>query len=384
MHTKTKYLRLGLTYLTALLGLLLPGLWVPDGFAAAAGPIVVASIHAQTGDARGADTTTREGVILGAAEINRTGGVLGRTLKLVEIDNRSTPIGSKLAASAAVKMNVVAIVGPSWSSHALAAAKVAQQHGTPMVTDMATHEAVTRIGDYIFRVCFTNAFQGRVMARFARDTLHASSAFIFVDLSSDYSMSLARQFDRSFRNQGGRILASVSYKRKTIDSGQFTTLAWTQQPDVIFVPGHDESAVVVQAARRAGLTGIAMGGDGWSIPEFLKKGGNTLALGYYCAHWHQSLPHEISRAFVNHFSPDRPPGSGTALGYDAIRLVAAAIEKAGHTDPEAIRRALAETHDFESLSGPISFDQNGDPIKPVVIMKLAQGRTQYLQSIMPR
>ena len=179
--------------------------------------VKVGCIFALSGSAQKSNAQSLNGVRLGIQEVNERGGVLGRELELIAIDNQSTPIGSKVAADRAVNEQVVAIIGPAWSSHSLAAAPVAQENSIPMITNIATNEKITRIGDCIFRVCFTDSFQGNVMAQFAWDDLKAETAVVFVDITSDYSMGLSEVFRNNFERLGGRILLELHYKYKQDD-----------------------------------------------------------------------------------------------------------------------------------------------------------------------
>ena len=178
----------------------------------AADPVKIASIYAFSGVAAESNRPSYEGVRYGVTEINQRGGILGRSVELIEIDNRSTPIGAKVAARRAVEADVTAVIGASWSSHSLAIAKVVQPEGIIMITTDSTNPQVTLVGDYIFRVCYTDTFQGQVMARFARDRLTAGNALVFINVASDYSMGLAQAFTDSFLDAGGTVLKSIHYK----------------------------------------------------------------------------------------------------------------------------------------------------------------------------
>ncbi len=174
--------------------------------ASASDNIRLASIFAFSGPAAGDNRLSVRGVRFAVREINRSGGLLGKGVELVEYDNRSTPIGAKIAAEQAVTDGVIAIIGCAWSSHSLAAARVAQAHGVPMITNVSTHPEITAIGDFIFRVCFTDPFQGWVLANFAIHQLRAESGVIFKDLTSDFSMSLTREIRKIFEGYGGVVL----------------------------------------------------------------------------------------------------------------------------------------------------------------------------------
>ncbi|OQY59113.1 MAG: hypothetical protein B6245_08400 [Desulfobacteraceae bacterium 4572_88] len=321
--------------------------------------INIAAIYALSGRAAEANTSSLRGLRFGVEDINRQGGVLGKKIDLLVIDNHSTPIGSNIAAKRAADAGVPAILGAQWSSHSLAIAKVAQTHGIPMISNISTHPDVTKVGDHIFRVCFTDDFQGSVMARFARQYLKAGTAVIFTQITSDYSLKLSDIFRKKFGELGGKIVGEQDYKGgQTIFEKHIRQTA-KLNPDVLFLSGHDESGFIIRQAQDAGITSVPLGGDGWTPQSFLSKGGSELKRGYYCTHWSEFKDSEISRAFVKKYK--HIEGFNvvpTVLGYDAIMLLADAIRRADSADSGKIREALASTRSFEGVTGTISFGQN--------------------------
>jgi branched-chain amino acid transport system substrate-binding protein len=370
--------------ITAILTCLIILTWTPD--ARADEVIRVASIYAFSGMAALSQELSIKGVRSGILEVNNRGGVLGKKLMLIELDNKSSPIGTKVAADQAVKDNVVAIIGSAWSSHTLSAAKVAQAAGIPLITNISTLPGITDIGDYIFRTCFTDLFQGRVMAQFARLDLKAATAVVFENLNSDYSMSLSSEFCENFEKLGGKILLKSTYKDKQQDYSQIIAQAAQLHPDVLFIPGYDESGAIINKAHAAGLTAIPLGGDGWDMPDFFIKSADKATGGYYCTHWSKDMDSESSRIFLSKYSPYSQNDVGTApaaLAYDAVLLLADAIQRAGSTDRSAIRQALAATLDFNGVTGTISFHGKGDPNKSAVIMRIVPNGAVMVKSISP-
>lgn len=350
----------------------------------AADTVRIASIYSFTGHAAPSNLLSIRGVRFAVEELNRTGGILGKPVELVELDNHSTPIGSKVAAEHALEAGVAAIVGAAWSSHSIAIARVAQASSVPMITNVSTDADVTRVGDYIFRVCFTDPFQGKVMATFARQDLRLKRAVIFKDLISDFSMGLAAEIRQCFEKLGGDVVMEVPYKHRQENFLGPVRRALAVSPDVIFMAGHDESAFLLRTARKLGLTAVPIGSDGWGAESFFQMSGSTLPLGYYCTHWTETLESAISQSFVNRYRRGdgmiHPP---EALACDAVMLLADAIRRAGSVDHGDIRKALAETRDFEGVTGKITFDAWGDPLKPAVIMKIVNGEASYLKTIYP-
>lgn len=355
------------------------------GFPVHAGEAIdLGAIYALTGAAAEANSYALQGVGYAVAEINQKGGIFGKKINLRVFDNQSTPIGSTLAAREAAAAGVAAIVGPDWSSHSIAAARVLQAAEIPMISSLSTNPRVTRIGNYIFRVCFTDAFQGRIIARFARQDLKAATAVVFVDVTSDYSMKLAEIFRIHFEQLGGRIQMELEYKLKQQHFTQAIQKAAAADADVIFIPGHDESGMIARQAQNAGAVSIFLGGDGWSTPVFYKKGGAALKRGYYSTHWSAYLDTDQSRAFVRAYGiQPESADDNTALGYDAMMLLADAIRRAGTTERKKIRNAIAATRGFNGVTGTISFNAHGDPIKGAVFMEIINGRPRYLKTMKP-
>ncbi|MDM8542531.1 ABC transporter substrate-binding protein [Desulfococcaceae bacterium HSG9] len=338
---------------------------------------------AVTGKATNSNATSLQGVRYAVEEVNKQGGILGKQIKLLVLDNLSTPIGSAIAAERAVKAGVTAIVGSTWSSHSIAIAKVAQPQGIPMISNMSTNPEVTKIGNYIFRTSFTDNFQGKIMAQLARKNLNAGTAVIFTDLTSDFSLMLAAIFRENFEKSGGKIVTEVKYKYKQVIFEREILQAQKANADVWFLSGHNESGYIVKQAQDTGITSVFLGGDGWDAPNFLSKGGSELKRGYYCTHWSEFIDSELSRSFVKKYKHLNNFGVGTALGYDAFMVLADAIRRAGSTDRNKIRDALANTRAFKGVTGTITFDAIGDPVKSAVIMEIKNGKPHYLSSLEP-
>ncbi|MDM8549589.1 ABC transporter substrate-binding protein [Desulfobacterales bacterium HSG2] len=345
--------------------------------------IKIGFILSRTGVAADGNVSLTQGLRIAVKEINDMGGVIGKKLEPLLFDNRSTPIGSKIATDRAVKAGVCTIIGANWSSFSLVAAKVAQANRIPMIADYATNSDVTRTGDYIFRICFTDPFQGKAMAQFARNDLETKTAVILKNVSSDYSMGLAQEFRKLFESLGGKILLELKYIQNEKNFRKLLEQTKQVSPDALFVPGQFESGAVVMQAQEMGITAIPLGGDGWGGTNFYKKGGSSMKLGYYSTHWSEESDRKISREFLKRLQAHGPVDAGTVLVYDAVSLLARAIEKASSSEPGKIRDALARTSNFEGITGSITFDENGDPIKDVVIMQIRDGKAHYLKTMEP-
>lgn len=348
----------------------------------AADSIKVASIYAHSGLAAQSNIHSIKGVREAVREINTMGGVLKRRLELVELDNRSSPIGSKVAAEKAADLGVIAIIGADWSSHTLAIAPVAQARKIPLITNISTHEQITRAGDYIFRVCYTDSQQGRAVASFARDGLKADTAVMLVDLTSDYSLSLSNEFKSQFEALGGKIVLRLAYTMKDIDPSSLAARAGMSKADVVFIPGYEESAVILKHIMNAGFRITPLGGDGWGSEQFYEKGGKDLPFGFYAGHWSEEIDSDTSRAFVKKYKKESVAGmDAEALAFDAVFLLADAVKRARSTDRAKVRDALAATKNYPGVTGPITFDARGNPLKGVVIMRIQAGVPHYYRTM---
>lgn len=347
--------------------------------------IKVAAIYAHTGVAADSNTYSIKGVREAVDEINNRGGVLGKKIELIELDNQSTPIGSKVAAEKAIKQGVIAILGADWSDHTLSIARVAQASKTPLITNTSTNDGITKIGNYIFRVCYNDSFQGKVMAKFATEDLKAHTAVIFVDLTSEYSMGLSKEFSDHFIRLGGKVTGRIEYTLKQPGFSEQAIKAARLHPDVVFIPGYEESALIMKALVSAGSRAIALGGDGWGSESFYERGGKDITKAYFAGHWSKSLETETTRAFLKKYNK----GGGVildaeVLAYDAATLLADALHRAGTPERGKLRDALASTKDFPGVTGRISFSAaGGDPAKSAVILEIDKGKSRYYKSIRP-
>ncbi len=346
-------------------------------------PIKIGAIYAKSGEAAEDNLELFEAVRFAVEEFNTSGGLNGRMIKLLEYDNHSTPIQSKLAAQQAVNDGVVAVIGASWSSHSLAMAPYMQKMKIPMICPDSTHPDITKAGDFIFRACFIDSFQGSTLAKFAIKELHAESAVILQNITSNYSLGLSHFFAKEFKAQGGLITTTLNYKFQQTDFTEILNHVFQLNPDILFIPGHAESGYIVRQAQNLGIRAIMMGGDGWPYRQFYANGGQDLKEGYYSCHWNKALDTEKSREFIAKYKNSYEVTDFAAISYDAANLLFDALKRANSANPKDIRDALAATKDFEGVTGKITFDENGDPKKQVVMMKITEGRPSIFMKILP-
>ena len=356
--------------------------------AIAAEPINIAAIFAKTGIAVKSNAPHVQMVEFSVEEINNQGGLLGRPVKLIILDNKSSPIGSSMAARKAVQLGVPAVIGAAWSSHSLQIAPILQQAKIPMITGPSTNPKVTRIGNYIFRTCFIDSFQAQAMAQFAYTELGARTAIVLEIINEEYSLTLAELFSKSYQQYGGKVILKGSYTNDAVDFANLLKKVKTLHPDVVYVPGYarDIGLLMKQAASMEIQTTF-LGADGWAHPLIYDIASNALEGNYYSAHWHHdvSFPQSIhmKKMYYQKYK-SKIPHINAPLTYDAVMLLTDAIRRANSLDAKKIRDALAETKGFQGATGTITFDEHGDPLnKPVVIMKLGKDAPMYFKSIQP-
>lgn len=331
--------------------------------------------------------SAKNGVLLAAAEINRAGGINGRKLDVVIEDDQGSPERAALVVNKLTHQdNVVALIAGGASGSSLAAGPNAQAAKVPMISPSSTNPAVTQIGDYIFRACFIDAFQGDVMARFAFNTLKAKKAAIMLDYNSPYSRGLTDFFELSFTKLGGQVVSKQSYTQGDADfKGQLSSINATE-PDVIYLPGYyGDITIIAKQARQLNITQPLLGGDGWDAPELWPLGGDALNGSYITNHYSVDDPSPATQKFAQDYrlqSANLAPDAHAALAYDAMRFLAEAIQRAGTEGPK-LRDALAATKNFSGITGMISMDKDRNAVKPAVVLKLEDGRYIYLETINP-
>jgi branched-chain amino acid transport system substrate-binding protein len=320
-------------------------------------------------------------------EANAKGGVLGKKIKLVTLDDRGDSAEAANAVSRLIDVEKVsALLGEVSSSLSLAGGRVAQRRKIPMISPTSTNPKVTEGGDYIFRVCFIDPFQGKVMATFARKNLKFDRVAILKDVKNDYSIGLADAFQKSFTELGGKIVAEQSYSQGDTDfSAQVTAVRGTGA-QALFVPGYySEVGSIARTADRLGLKVPLLGGDGWDSPDLFKIGGDAINGSYFSDHFAPDVATEKAKAFVANFTAkygQAPTGLG-ALGYEAALVLIDSVARAGKTDPTAIRDAIAATKDFEGVTGKITLDAQRNAQKSAVVLKVDGGKAKFEASIAP-
>jgi len=344
-----------------------------------------------TGETSTFGNETDNGIKLAIKELNAKGGVLNKKFELNTEDDQSKPDEAKtVAVKFAADSKIVAVIGEVASTRSLNAAPVFQKAGIPMVSPSSTNPNVTKVGDYIFRVCFIDPFQGAVMAQFAANELKSKKVAIMRSQKSDYSIGLATVFTDEFKKAGGEIVADVSYNETDSDFRSQLSQIKGKTPDAIYIPGYyGEVGTIARQAREQGITVPLMGGDGWDSPDLVKgAGGPGKALEgcYFSNHYSKDASTPRVQDFVKTYKADYgdvAPSGLAALGYDAMMIVADAIKRANSTERAKVKEALAQTKDFSGVTGNITIDENRNASKSAVVLQIKGNEFTYKTTVKP-
>ena len=356
--------------------------------------IKIGMVYELTGNTASYGTSAANGAKLAFKEINASGGVLGKQIKIVSADNKGEPSESANAMSKVISQDkVVAVTGFTVSSCGIAASAVAEANKIPFVAAATVNPKVTfdertgKVKDYTFRACFIDSFQGTVGANFALNGLKASKTAIMTDSSSDYSKGLTDIFRSTYVKAGGKIVAEESYLQKDQDYKPILTKIKAQNPDLLYIPGYYEDVgKIIKQARELGMTIPVLGADAWDSPVLVEMGGaQPLNNTYFTNFYSIEDKNPVSNAFVEAYKKEygQTPDSMAAMGYDAAKLLVDAIKRADSTDAKKIKEALAATKNFSSVSGEMSLNERHDAVRGVVIIELKDGKQVYKETVKP-
>jgi branched-chain amino acid transport system substrate-binding protein len=357
----------------------------PSGDATSGDVIKIGEFASLTGKEASFGQSSHDGTALAIDELNAGGGVLGRKLQLLTEDDQSKQGESKTIARKLISRDgIVALLGEVASGRSLEAAPVCQESHIPQISPSSTNPKVTQIGDYIFRVCFTDPLQGRVLARFAQQTLKVKRAAVLTDAANTYSVGLANYFKEAFTAAGGTIVDEQKYSGGDKDFNAQLTAIKADSPEAIFIPGYyQDVGLIAMQARQLGLNVPLFGGDGWESPDLISIGGAAVEGTYFSTHFSPEETSPMVQDFVNKFRTKygSTPDAMAALGYDSAMLLADAFKRAGTTDGPKVRDALAATKDFPGIAGQITIDEHRDAKKPLVILQVTGGKFKLIEQI---
>jgi len=345
-----------------------------------------------TGDVKTFGESARNGAMLAFDEVNAAGGINGRKIQVIATDDKNDPTEAANAGSKLIDMDqVVAILGSVSSKCSSPLSDKCQASRIPMITPTSTNPKVTvsedgKRKDYVFRACFIDPFQGTVGARFARDSLKAKTAAVMFDVGNDYSKGLADYFKAAFEQDGGKITAFESYAKDDVDFSALLTKVKQAGPDALFLPDYyNKVGLIARQARQLGLKSVFLGGDGWDSPEMTKIAGDAIYGGYFTNHYSPDDPRPLVQEWVKKYQAkhgQRPDALAT-LGYDAALLLVQALKNSPNARPEEIKTAIQAIRDFPCVSGKITFDGWGNPIKSAAVLEYTAQGQKYVATVSP-
>ena len=332
--------------------------------------------------------SVKEGADLLAEEINAAGGINGKKVEFIFEDDQSD---NTVAASAFNKLvdkdGVCAILGGVTSGTTLAIAPNSTNKKIPMITPTGTEPTITNVGgDFMFRGCFVDSFQGEILAKYTKEKLEKTTAAVLYNSSSDYSKGIANAYKETLEKNGGQVLEFLSYgsDKETDFKAQLTKIK-SANPDVIILPDYyNVVGLIAKQARDMGITSQFLGGDGWESEELTKIGGTAVDGAIYINHYYAEDTDENVKNFVDSYTKkyNKTPDCFAALSYDTAKILVKAIEKANSTDGTAIRDALA-TMEIKSVTGNIKFNEERSAVKSAAIIKINGDKKELDDKVNP-
>ena len=351
-----------------------------------ANEIVIGEVASLSGGTAAWGKAQNEGVKMAVEEINAAGGLLGKQVRLITEDDQSKngeagTVTKKLVS----REKVVGVIGEISSSKSLEMAPICQKEGIPMISPGSTNTKVTEVGDFIFRVCFIDPFQGTVMAKFALSKGWKNMA-VLTDVKEDYSVGLSQFFKEYYGKNGGTVAVEQSFGKGDKDFKAQLTAIKAANVDAIFLPGYyTEIGLIAKQARELGITIPMCGGDGWDDASLVQVAGAAVDGCYFSNHFSTEDKSEAIQAFVKKYEAAKgsQPSTFVALGYDAAMLLFHGIKTAGTTDGKAVRDVLAKTVDFPAITGKITLDEKRNATKAAVILSIQNGQVKYVETVQP-
>ena len=342
----------------------------------------------------GERVTYPNGAEMAVREINEAGGLFGTPVELIGHINKEATleVSLQIAEKLIVEDEIIALIGPNRSSHAVEVGPIAQRHSIPMITTTATNPNVTNGGDFVFMASFTDSFQGAVMAQFAIEDLNISTAAVLTRQGDLYTEGISEFFALNFSELGGEIVASEFYEGDPSDfTAQLTRIA-AAKPDALFTSGFiQDIALITQQARAVSLQNAAgeptifLGADSWDNELLFDNENAEIDGSFFSGHFSPDTDEPTARAFVDTYESiyESTPTGGVAVSYDAVKLLFEAIERAGSLDPDEIRQQLAATENYIGATRVARYDENRHPTKSAVIFTIKNGEKQFYKQIDP-
>jgi len=398
-------LRHGLLF-TAALGAVL----FAAGCAGSKDELVIGEYGSLTGGDATFGLSTKLGVEVAMAELltSKQGKIGGLPVRVVVEDDQGQAAEAATAVQKLINQdNVIAVIGEVASSRSLAAAPICQSNAVPMISPSSTNPKVTQVGDFIFRMCFLDDFQGRSVAQFATQNLGLKRIAILKDVKSDYSVGLTEYFTAALKEMGGTVVVEQAYTAGDQDFSAQLTAIKAKNPEAIYIPGYyTEAGLIGRKARELGINVPLLGSDGWESAQLLEIGGDALNGAYYTNHWALDMPEPKLQAFlktVKEKTSGTDPDAIAGLAYDAANVLFGCLEKLAADDPATfkalasskagtperktattkLRDLIAQTKDYAGVTGTITLDANRNASKPLVVLEIKGGKKVFNTSINP-
>jgi len=370
-----------------LVGGLVLGLLFVITHAPAKEPMKLGLITPLTGDVKTFGESCKNAFLMAIDDYSKTGKY--QIIPVIADDRNDATEGTNAALKLITQDKVAGIIGPLTSKIAIPVSEIANKHRVPMISS-ATNPKVTvydgRRKPYVFRSCFTDPFQGSVAANFALKELKARTAAVLYDVGNDFSKGLADFFKSTFEKSKGTILAYESYQKDDVDFSALITKIGVMKPDVIFLPDYyTKVSLIARQVREKGIKSVLLGGDGWDSPDLVKIGGSAIVGNYFTNHYSAERKGKVAEAFMGGYQQKyrAVPDAWAALTYDATMLYLQSLDKAKKATPEEVMKVLTDLKNFKGVTGNISFDKNGDPVKSAIILRVEKDGFKYVTTVNP-
>jgi ABC-type branched-chain amino acid transport systems, periplasmic component len=347
--------------------------------------IQIGAVLPISGDIAALGQSSKNSLLLLEEQVNSKGGVLGKKVKFLIEDDENKPANSANVAQKLISQKVVGIVGSYSSKCSIAMGPVVNSAKIPMITGTSTNPKVTEAGEYVFRACFIDPFQGTVIAKFASEDLKAKTAAVLYDVGNDYSKGLAEYFQDGFKKLGGNVVGVETYANGDQDFNAQLTKIKALNPDILILPDmYSNVGLITKQARALGIKSTFLGGDGWDSPDLFKIGGDSVNGSYFANHFspEDTSPQVVEFTKQYKAKYNATPDATSGLTYDAGSLLIKAIEKAGSTEPDKVKDAM-KSLSVDVVSGKVSFDEKRNPVKSAVMIKVEDGKQKFVKKVNP-
>lgn len=368
--------------------LLLAGCNAQDSSDTKGDMLKIGASFALTGDVAVYGKAANNGAQLAVKEFNEKGGVLDKQVEYLVEDNKGDQIEATNAFNKLVdKENIVAFIGSDVSSTTEAIAQLAAEINMPMITPTGTKAEITQAGNNVFRACYIDPYQGRIVADFAAKELNGKTASILMDNGEDYSKGVAEEFAKVFESHGGTILSTESYTSQDKDYKPLLLNIKENEPDILLISDYyGPLSLIAQQIQEVGIESTLVGPDGWDgVLSLIENDPSVLEGAYFINHYSPDDEDPVVQSFITAYRDEygEEPNAFAALGYDAAVIMLNAIEDAGSTDSDAIIASM-QSSETKGATGTITFGADRNPVKSVAIIQILDGENTMLKKMDPQ